>query len=197
MTKVNTVSGNSLASTYPLIPCWPWWRHQMETLSVLLAFCAGNSPVTGEFPAQRPATRSFDVFFDLHLNKWLSNQSWGWWSEMSLYPLWCHCNAKIHMVSGHNSLRPGDVHIHQWGGSSLVEVMNCHLVTFKPLSESILTYCPLSSQVKIESKYQTFQSTKRIWKCHLENVVDSLQGAFYLKMQHSRVGFPTLISSFP
>ena len=30
------------------------WRHQMETFSALLAFCAGNSPVTGEFPAQRP-----------------------------------------------------------------------------------------------------------------------------------------------
>ena len=37
--------------------------HQMETLSALLAICAGNSPVTGEFPAQRPVTRSFDVFF--------------------------------------------------------------------------------------------------------------------------------------
>ena len=23
-----------------------WWRHQMETFSALLAFCAGNSPVT-------------------------------------------------------------------------------------------------------------------------------------------------------
>ena len=31
-----------------------WWRHQMETFSALLVFCAGNSPVTGEFPAQRP-----------------------------------------------------------------------------------------------------------------------------------------------
>ena len=30
-----------------------WWRHQMETFSALLAFCAGNSPVTVEFPAQR------------------------------------------------------------------------------------------------------------------------------------------------
>ena len=44
----------------------------METLSVLLALCAGNSPVTGEFPTQRPVTRIFDVFFDLHLNKRLS-----------------------------------------------------------------------------------------------------------------------------
>ena len=40
-----------------------WWRHQMETFSSLLTICAGNSPVTGEFPAQRPVTRSFDVFF--------------------------------------------------------------------------------------------------------------------------------------
>ena len=47
----------------------PWWRHQMETFSALLALCAGNSPVTGEFPSQRPVTRSFDVFFDLRLNK--------------------------------------------------------------------------------------------------------------------------------
>ena len=50
----------------------PWWRHQMEACSALLAICAGNSPVTGEFPAQRPVTRSFHVFFDLHLNKQLS-----------------------------------------------------------------------------------------------------------------------------
>ena len=42
-----------------------WWRHQMETFSALLAFCAGNSPVTGKFPSQRPVTQSFDVFFDL------------------------------------------------------------------------------------------------------------------------------------
>ena len=42
-----------------------WWRHQMETFSALLAICAGNSPVTDEFPAQRAVTRSFDVFFDL------------------------------------------------------------------------------------------------------------------------------------
>ena len=49
-----------------------WWRHQMETFTALLAIFAGNSPVTGEFPTQRPVTRSFDVFFDLRLNKQLS-----------------------------------------------------------------------------------------------------------------------------
>ena len=46
----------------------------METFSAFLALRAGNSPVTGEFPAQRPVTRSFDVFFDLRLNKRLSKQ---------------------------------------------------------------------------------------------------------------------------
>ena len=50
----------------------------METFSALVALCAGNPPVTGEFPAQMPVTRSFDVFFDLRLNKRLSEQSWGW-----------------------------------------------------------------------------------------------------------------------
>ena len=53
----------------------------METFSALLDFFAEKSPVTGEFPAkkasnefrsQRPVTRSFDAFFDLRLNKWLS-----------------------------------------------------------------------------------------------------------------------------
>ena len=54
-----------------------WWRHQMEPFSALLALCAGNSPVSGELPAQRPMTRSFDVFFDLRPNKRLSKQLWG------------------------------------------------------------------------------------------------------------------------
>ena len=70
-----------------------WWRHQMEAFSAFLAICAGNSPVPGEFPAKRPVTRSFNVFFDLRLNKGLSKQSWGWWFETLLRPLWRHCNV--------------------------------------------------------------------------------------------------------
>ena len=73
-----------------------WWRHQMETFSALLAICAGNSPVSGEFPTQRPVTRSFDIFFDLRLNKRLSKQSWGWWFETLSCPLWRQCNDYIH-----------------------------------------------------------------------------------------------------
>ena len=78
-----------------------WWRHQMETFSALLALCAGNSPVTGEFSSQRPVTRSFDVFFDLRLNKRLSKLWWGWWFETPSRPLWRHCNVIAQMSTNH------------------------------------------------------------------------------------------------
>ena len=68
-----------------------WWRHQMETFSVFLVLCAGNSPLPDEFPSQRPVTQSFDVSFDLRLNKRLSKQSWGWWFETPSRSLWRHC----------------------------------------------------------------------------------------------------------
>ena len=70
----------------------PWWSHQMETFSALLAICAGNSPVTGEFPTRRPVTRSFEVFFDLRLNERLIKKSWGWWFATPLRPLCRHSN---------------------------------------------------------------------------------------------------------
>ena len=47
----------------------------------------------GEFPTQRPVTRSFDVFFDLRLNKRLSKQPWGWWFETPAWSLWRHRNG--------------------------------------------------------------------------------------------------------
>ena len=52
----------------------------METFSALLAIWSGNSPVTSEFPARRPVTRSFDVFFDLRPNNdWVNNGEAGDW----------------------------------------------------------------------------------------------------------------------
>ena len=72
----------------------PWWRLQMESFSALPPFCVGNLPVTGEIPTQRPVTRSFDVFFDLRLNKRWSTQWCGWWFETPSRMLWRHCNDK-------------------------------------------------------------------------------------------------------
>ena len=73
------------------------WRHQMETFSALLALCAGNAPITGEFPSQRPVTRSFGVFFDLRLNKRFSKQLWCWWSKTPSCSLWRHCNDTLYI----------------------------------------------------------------------------------------------------
>ena len=53
-----------------------WWRHQMETFSVLLAICAGNSPVHGEFHAQRTVTRSFSLIC-VWINGWVNNRGAG------------------------------------------------------------------------------------------------------------------------
>ena len=43
----------------------------METFSMLLAICEGNSPVTGEFPSQRPVM--FSLFYTLTTG-WVNHQ---------------------------------------------------------------------------------------------------------------------------
>ena len=83
-----------------------WWCHQMETFSALLSICAGNSPVSGEFPAQRPVTRSFDVFFDLRLNKRLSKQPWGCWFETPSWSLWRQCNVILEITRNYGIWLP-------------------------------------------------------------------------------------------
>ena len=71
-------------------------------LSALLALCVGNSLVTGEFPSQRPVAGSFDVFFDLRLNKRLGEQSWGWRFETPSRSLWRHYNVlQVRCASPH------------------------------------------------------------------------------------------------
>ena len=118
--------------------CIPWCRHQMETFSALVAICAGNSPVSAEFPAQRPVTLSFDIFCDLRLNKRLGKQPWGWWFETPLWSLRRHCNAisdcdiePLFFTSTHSNIYvlSNGVNIHLWDMLS-----NCRpLTSFPPL----------------------------------------------------------------
>ena len=72
-----------------------WQHHQMETCSVLLAPYERNPLVAEELPLQRLVMWSFGVFFDLCLNKWLSNQPRYRWFEMPLHSSWHHCNGNI------------------------------------------------------------------------------------------------------
>ena len=99
LTDVGVIGASHIIAIMPVKSPWrrwvydiAWWRHQMETFSALLAISTGNSPVTGEFPAQRPVTQSFDIFFDMRPNKRLSKQARRWWLETPSGPLWRHCN---------------------------------------------------------------------------------------------------------
>ena len=101
---------------YNMGPNWKelYWNHHglfkwhMMTSSnryiffALLAICAGNS---GEFPTQRPVTRSFDVYFDLRPNKRLSKQSWGWWFETPSRPLWLNKKDFLYRAYGNWTLK--------------------------------------------------------------------------------------------
>ena len=89
----------------PVLPVWQsassWWWHQLETFSILLALCVWNSLVTSEFPSQSPVEQSSDVFFDLRLNKQLSEQLRCRWLETSSRSLWYHCNAEAKTMRQH------------------------------------------------------------------------------------------------
>ena len=76
-----------------------WWRHRVETISVLLAVCEGKPPVTDGFPSQRPMALSFDVSFDLRLNKRLSKQTRRRWSETLSCTLWHHYNGNAFRIT--------------------------------------------------------------------------------------------------
>ena len=60
MKTLNNNNDNERITIFRL-SLFPWWRHQMEIFSALLDLCAGYSPVSGEFPSQRPVTRTFDA----------------------------------------------------------------------------------------------------------------------------------------
>ena len=111
----------------------------------------GESTSPCGFPSQRPVAWSLDVFFDLHLNKRLSNHSRCKWFEMPLHSLWRHCNGSVpwgrfstdlhHSITCIkksremwiysdflNSLWPSDAIRWQRSGSTLAQVMACCLM---------------------------------------------------------------------
>ena len=112
----------------------------METVSALLVICAGNSPVIGEIPAQRPVTQSFYVFFDLRLDTRLSKQWWSWWFETPSCPLWRYCNNPCVLnlfyyilliwVPFHQSLvRERQLMFHLSGINRLITIRTCMMTS--------------------------------------------------------------------
>ena len=121
---------------------WSWWRHRKGIFSALLALCAGNSPVTGEFPMQRPATQSLDVFFDLRLKKRLTKQSWGWWFETPYRSLWRHCNGLFVNMTAKNKLPEIAVRIPKISSQeshSIMSKLQCGAVITRTIFFKIIT----------------------------------------------------------
>ena len=135
---------------------YTWWRHQMETFPALLAICAWNSPVPGEFPAQRPVTRSFDVFFLIcvWINGWVNNGEAG---DMRRYrahydvTVMCrtHQRPTKHLMPRQNGRRFADIFIFcmkiaafwfKFHGnvSALAQILTWHRTGDKPLSELMM-----------------------------------------------------------
>ena len=73
------------------------WRNQMEKFCALVVLREGNSPVTVEFPSQRPMRQGFGLF-DLRLNKRLSKPSSRWWLDTPSRSVWNHCNVVFSMI---------------------------------------------------------------------------------------------------
>ena len=92
------------------------WRHTNH--STQMGKCRAHDDVVKwkHFPCywpfvrgihRRPVTRSCDVFFDLHPNKWLSKQSLGWWFETPSRSLWCQCVGLMLTLSINSTEKQG------------------------------------------------------------------------------------------
>ena len=88
----------------------------METFSAMLAICARNSPVAGEFPAQRPVIEA--LMFSFICATRLSKQSWGWWFEIPFCPLWRHCNV-LAMITQFSDAYSTDINIYVYNRVSI------------------------------------------------------------------------------
>ena len=81
--------------TYPMVYTLDAYLNMMTSngniFRVTGPLC-GEFTGPGEFPTQRPVMRSFDVFFDLRLNKRIGKQPRGWWFVAPTWLLWRQCN---------------------------------------------------------------------------------------------------------
>ena len=95
----------------------------------------------GEFPVQRPVTQSFDVFFDLRLNKRLRKQSWGWWFETLSRPLWRHCNEYTYNITEHQNR----LYISLWNMLYALPAINARKSIHDEIHDSVIQRISIST----------------------------------------------------
>ena len=79
-------------------------------------------------------SRSFDVFFDLRLNKWLRKQSWGGWFEMLCCPIRCHINVRHCMMQSMDIAKNAwDISLSWKAFVTTLQVIQCVIIWMDPI----------------------------------------------------------------
>ena len=151
----------------------------------------------GEFPAQRPVTRSFDVFFHLRLNKRLSKQPRGWWFETPAWSLWRHRNDLTNW--NHRCCHPGWVrnsnlhyfvtnwyqerenvchqrhNIHKRDKGMLSWMHDCSLVKWYTVCRKSVRITKYSNKATKSIKTSIFVKNKEMEECCFRSMFSELQ----------------------
>ena len=134
-----------------------------------------RSPVN--FPTQRPVTRSFDVFFDLCLNKRLSKQSRRWRFETLSCPLWRHCGGLVSQRTGTCDNRVGR-HV-LWFVIHYSDVIMSAMAS--QITSLTIVYSTVYSGAD-QRKHQSFASLAFVWGIHRSPVNSPHKGPVTRKM---------------
>ena len=124
----------------------------------------GEFTVSGEFPAQRPMTRSFDIFSYLRLNKRLSKQSWGWWFETLSCSLWRQCNVSSHTTQQccKRRILYFANHNHNANALNVVKCLKWSLYTFVTLCVAVCIRSPVIPYVKCYNNRKVIRRYSKI-----------------------------------
>ena len=177
---------------------YAWWRHQMETFSALLAICAGNSSVPGEFPTHRPVTRA--LMFSLicvWINGWVNNREAGDLRRyrghydvivMGLALMRRHCDdmsAKLYTWSTIRliSLKKGTVPIDSFEGEGLVKSKPyCLMYVAWPCGERPEPSISLMECWWYGGWYgeliMDIDNTNNLWLCHWPSLTVHIMGQY-------------------
>ena len=132
------------------------WKH----FPCYWPFVRGNSPVTGEFSAQRPVTQSFQVVFDLCLNKRLSKQSWGCWFEILSH----HYDVTVMSIKFIGIYKQSNK---SWECSDTMKLTSPQIFTYQNLVWRVKFLCINIFNIrKIQQKFIIgLVKAQRVWLC--------------------------------
>ena len=153
----------------------------METIFRFTGHLCGEFTGHRWIPSTKPVTRSFDIFFDLRLNKRLSKQWWGWWFETPSHRLRRHCIVLVQLSLCFFKFQ--SLHLYFMERVIVAMIQGCcAILDICPELTSNLNLAKYRSLITFVSVNQSFwnfvQSTAMIMPCNVQNfkVIESFKG---------------------